>query len=162
MNIILKSVQKRKNKIEILNENKYTIILVLGILIFSLINFNLITLPLLIILILTCITRHFDYKNTLNYYMKSDIKHLIEDNRKNEWTILKSEEKFRRFFENSNIPMCIFDRKLYIFTDVNKAFCECLGYSKDELIQINFKGLIHKTTRDKHKSRYFINYFLMF
>lgn len=55
--------------------------------------------------------------------------------------IKTNEEKFRRLFEGSSISMCIFDRVLYEFTDVNKSFCDELGYTKENIP--SFKNLIH-------------------
>lgn len=45
-----------------------------------------------------------------------------------------SEEKFRKFFEESKLPMAFFNVKEEKFSRVNKTMCDALGYSEDELL----------------------------
>lgn len=54
----------------------------------------------------------------------------------------KSEERFRGAFENSKIGLNILDAD-YNYLKVNKAFCEMLGYSEDELVGGNFTRITH-------------------
>lgn len=56
-------------------------------------------------------------------------------------TIKENADKFQRLFENSSVPMCIFDRELYEFSDANNSFCKELGYTKENLPR--FKDIIH-------------------
>lgn len=58
-------------------------------------------------------------------------------------SIKESEAKFRKFFENSYAPMCIFDTESLMFTDVNAAFCNELEYSKDEIINLHFSKFVY-------------------
>jgi PAS domain S-box-containing protein len=57
--------------------------------------------------------------------------------------IKTNERKFRKFFETSPAPMCIFDRGDLVFTDVNNSFCEEMEYTKEELVNRSFKEFIH-------------------
>jgi PAS domain S-box-containing protein len=53
-----------------------------------------------------------------------------------------SEEKFRNAFDNSTVgkSMTTIDGKL----SVNKAFCKIVGYSEEEINQLNWKDITHK------------------
>ncbi len=57
-------------------------------------------------------------------------------------TLEESEMKFRNFFENSAHGKLItgLDGKLL---EMNKAFCEMLGYTKEELLNLNFADITH-------------------
>lgn len=56
----------------------------------------------------------------------------------------KSESKFKNFFINSNVPMCIFDANNLKFVEVNRNFSELLEYSKEELVKMDLKELIYQ------------------
>jgi PAS domain S-box-containing protein len=66
----------------------------------------------------------------------------IGERKKAENALAESEEKFRSIFENSSVgkSMTSFDGVL----KANKAYCEMLGYSLEELNSINWKTLTHK------------------
>jgi PAS domain S-box-containing protein len=56
--------------------------------------------------------------------------------------LLKSEAKFRHTFENASIGKFLTSITGNII-EVNEAFCKMLGYSKDELTEINFSNISH-------------------
>lgn len=55
----------------------------------------------------------------------------------------KSEQTFRSFFTETNIPMCIFDLKNLKFMKVNKFLCDLLEYTEDDLIGMDISDLIY-------------------
>ncbi|MFH1196625.1 MAG: PAS domain S-box protein [bacterium] len=57
----------------------------------------------------------------------------ITDRKKTEEALKTSEEKFRRIYDDSPVGALVVDIDQR-FTSVNKAFCDFLGYPKDELI----------------------------
>ncbi len=57
----------------------------------------------------------------------------ITERKEAEKKLRKSEEKFRRIVETTAEGFLLMDEELNIL-DVNKAYCELVGYSKDELI----------------------------
>ncbi|MHB9040601.1 MAG: PAS domain S-box protein [Melioribacteraceae bacterium] len=63
--------------------------------------------------------------------------------------ILKSEEEFRNFFENSPLGKSIIGIDGSV--KVNKSFCEMLGYSKDELLNKKWEELTHRDDNQKSK-----------
>ncbi|MEA1921037.1 MAG: PAS domain S-box protein, partial [Pseudomonadota bacterium] len=66
----------------------------------------------------------------------------ITERKKIEEDLRLSEEKFRAFTENAQVMIYTYDSK-GIFTYINKM-CEVLtGYSRDELIGMNFTKLLH-------------------
>ncbi|MCW1712555.1 MULTISPECIES: EAL domain-containing protein [Synergistaceae] len=52
-----------------------------------------------------------------------------------------SEEKFSKAFEASGALMAISDEKEGVYIDVNRTFCETLGYAKEEVIGKSSKDL---------------------
>ncbi|HEY5040120.1 MAG TPA: PAS domain S-box protein, partial [bacterium] len=66
----------------------------------------------------------------------------IDDRKKAERAIRESEEKFRKIFEDTSLGMSLVDRN-FRFTHVNQAFCDLLGYTREEMIQISFKEITH-------------------
>jgi len=65
----------------------------------------------------------------------------VSDRVEAEIALRTSEETFRNYFENSPLGKSItgVDGTL----NVNKAFCQMLGYSKEELLHINWKEITH-------------------
>jgi PAS domain S-box-containing protein len=66
-----------------------------------------------------------------------------------EEALRKSEERFRRMFEQSSLGMALSDRTFH-FTAANAAFCGILGYTEAEILQLTFKDITHPDhlTRD--------------
>lgn len=56
----------------------------------------------------------------------------------------KSENRFRELFNQTHIPMCIFNLKTKKFIKCNRYLCEILGYSEKELQSLNIENLIIK------------------
>lgn len=52
--------------------------------------------------------------------------------------IKKSEERYRDLFENANDGFYIFNGRKKRYVEVNIGFCELSGYTKDELLQMNY------------------------
>lgn len=65
-----------------------------------------------------------------------------------ELALIKSEERFRSVFESSGIGMALLGLDSN-FTKVNKSFCEMLGYSFDELLEMNMRDITHPGDMDK-------------
>ncbi len=59
-----------------------------------------------------------------------------------EKAIRQSEEQFRNIFENSPIGIMIASPNL-VFTRVNKAICDMLGYSREELCRMSSRDITH-------------------
>ena len=60
----------------------------------------------------------------------------INEHKQAEKALRNSEEQFRKMFEDGPIGMVIVTSKLG-FTKVNNAFCQMLGYTEAELLQLN-------------------------
>jgi len=73
----------------------------------------------------------------------------ITDTRSAEKALEESEERFRSVFENSVIGKSItsLDGKL----QVNQAFCEMLGYSKDQLSKMDWPSITHPDDVEKNQ-----------
>jgi len=68
----------------------------------------------------------------------------------------KSEERFRRLFEESGICMAVFDLPTAKFNNVNKALCAATGYAEEELMAnsaLNFVDEAHRTAIDDRIER---------
>lgn len=68
-----------------------------------------------------------------------DLENLFKELKQTENALKGSENKFRLFFENSPIGKSI--TAIDGTIQVNKAFCDMLGYSEKELLQINFREI---------------------
>lgn len=55
----------------------------------------------------------------------------------------QNEERFRMVFENSPLGMTIINLE-FRFDRVNKRFCEMLGYTEEELLQLTFADITHE------------------
>ncbi|WP_045221075.1 hybrid sensor histidine kinase/response regulator [Desulfonatronum thioautotrophicum] len=65
----------------------------------------------------------------------------------------KSEEHFRLMFTNAPMPYQSLDEQGN-FLDVNKAFLNVLGYSREELIGKNFGDILHPAWRDHFQENF--------
>ena len=66
----------------------------------------------------------------------------ITESKRAEKALRQSEEQFRKMFEEGPIGMVIAAPKLG-FTKVNAAFCQMLGYTETELLQLNITDISH-------------------
>src|SRR6516162_10627499 len=62
-------------------------------------------------------------------------------------TMRESEERFRKIFENAAMGIAITDWQGR-FRQCNPAYCALLGYSEQELHQIDFASLVHAEDRE--------------
>lgn len=68
----------------------------------------------------------------------------------------RSEERFRRLFEESGICMAVFDLPAAKFTSVNKALCALTGYAEEEMVShsvLNFINEDHRVAIDQRIER---------
>ena len=70
----------------------------------------------------------------------SELNFEINQRKKAEISLQKSEEQFRLVFQNAPIGIVIISREGKILS-VNKSFCDTLGYSREEIISIPIKHL---------------------
>ncbi|MDP5157287.1 MAG: PAS domain S-box protein [Flaviramulus sp.] len=61
----------------------------------------------------------------------------ITEQKISEQNLKESEQKFLKSFENSPIPVSILNFKTGKRIDVNNAFCEVFGYTKEELLSVD-------------------------
>jgi PAS domain S-box-containing protein len=66
---------------------------------------------------------------------------VVEDQKRTQDELRQSEEKFRNVFDNSSIAKSI--TSLNGSMNVNRAFCEMLGYTKEELARQNWQTISH-------------------
>jgi PAS domain S-box-containing protein len=66
----------------------------------------------------------------------------IQERRQAEEALRVSEESFRRIFEENPIAIGITDLQGQ-FRRVNRSFCKLVGYSADELLQMNYQAITH-------------------
>jgi PAS domain S-box-containing protein len=68
----------------------------------------------------------------------------------------RSEERFRRLFEESGVCMAVFDLPTAKFNHVNKALCAATGYAEEELVShnvLNFVDEAHRMSIDDRIER---------
>ena len=73
----------------------------------------------------------------------------VTERRKSEVALRRSRESFQQLFEEAPIGMAILASGL-AFTKVNRALCEMLGYSREELNGLNFAGFVLPADLDTH------------
>lgn len=83
--------------------------------------------------------KKFKIENKTHYY---GLVRDITERKKIETKIRESEQKFRTIFEYANIGIATADKNGDII-DVNQEFEIFIGYSKSELLQMNFRDLTH-------------------
>lgn len=64
-----------------------------------------------------------------------------------EESLMISEERFRTIFENSPLGIAVLSNAK--FNDVNSAFCDMLGYAKNELIHVDVSAITHPDDVEK-------------
>jgi len=63
----------------------------------------------------------------------------------------RSEERFRKIFEESPVGMALVNRN-FQFTRVNKALCDFIQYSEDEMLNKSFVQVTHPDSVDRDKA----------
>jgi diguanylate cyclase (GGDEF)-like protein/PAS domain S-box-containing protein len=58
-----------------------------------------------------------------------------------EQTLAISEERFRLLFEHAAIGVALIDTSTGNYIDINKRYCEFLGYTKDEMLKQSFQDV---------------------
>lgn len=66
----------------------------------------------------------------------------ITERKQAEETLIESEERFRKIFEESPFPMAMTGKDLLILR-ANDSFCKMTGYSEDELKTFTFRNFTH-------------------
>jgi two-component system, sporulation sensor kinase A len=66
----------------------------------------------------------------------------IDGRKRAEESLKESEEKFRRVFEKASIGMTLVDKN-FRFAHVNRAFCDFLGYTPQELVGRTFQEVTY-------------------
>ena len=59
-------------------------------------------------------------------------------------TDVTNEIAFKLLFEQIATPLCIFDKELFLFSSVNKAFSSKLGYDESEMMGRNLSDFIYE------------------
>jgi len=72
----------------------------------------------------------------------------ITERKNSELALKKSEEKFRNIFESAGIGMALITPGGEYF-QVNHSFCEMLGYSESELLEMNLRDITHPADMDE-------------
>lgn len=63
------------------------------------------------------------------------------ENREAQIKLSESEIKYRSLFENSPLPIFVFDLNSFAFLDVNEAAVEHYGYTKEEFLSMDFTAI---------------------
>lgn len=71
----------------------------------------------------------------------------ITERKQTEVALRKSEERFRKIYENAAMGIAIADER-GCYRHCNPAFCKLLGYTEEELQQMAFAGLVHPDDRE--------------
>ena len=66
----------------------------------------------------------------------------ITERKRTETALRESEERFRKFFEEAPIGICVVELNGR-FIEVNKTYCQMLGYLEPELYQLTFAEITH-------------------
>jgi PAS domain S-box-containing protein len=74
----------------------------------------------------------------------------ITDRKRAEEALKESEQQQQLIFDNAPIGMSITDFNGN-FIKVNKAYCDILGYSKDELMKLRFEDITHPDDKELNK-----------
>jgi len=77
----------------------------------------------------------------------------ITERKMSEMALRDSEEKFRSVVENSLSGIVIINDK-FRFTYCNDEACRIIGYSRNEMIEMDFRTLLHEENRDIIIDRY--------
>jgi diguanylate cyclase (GGDEF)-like protein/PAS domain S-box-containing protein len=72
---------------------------------------------------------------------------LRDEQRRTAAELAESQERFRRVFEEGAVAMGIVDTT-YRFIEVNEAFCQMLGYTREELLKLRVRDVSHPDDYD--------------
>ncbi|MDQ1331942.1 MAG: two-component system, cell cycle sensor histidine kinase and response regulator CckA, partial [Thermodesulfobacteriota bacterium] len=72
----------------------------------------------------------------------------ITERKKNELSLLESEERFRKIFEETHLGIVITSPS-FVFEKANPAFCRMMGYSEEEILSMTFADITHPDHLEK-------------
>jgi PAS domain S-box-containing protein len=72
----------------------------------------------------------------------------ITERKRVEQALAESEERFRKIFEDGPLGMAMASLTTGKLFRANKAFCDMLGFTEEELIQTTFVGITHAEDQD--------------
>ncbi len=78
---------------------------------------------------------------SLSFYIIKNIKGLIKDILDSNKIIKKSEEKYSSLIDQASDAIYVLDHDNH-FTDVNASMCKMLGYTREELLQLNVELIV--------------------
>lgn len=96
--------------------------------------------------------KQFSIKNNSSYYLGTALD--ITNRKLNEETIKKSEEIFRKTFDNAGIGMAML-KPNGSFIRINKSFCDTLLYSSSEILQSNILNLTFEEDRELNEKSFY-------
>jgi len=117
---------------------------------------NLITAVLVFALIIKkWLSAEITQKNARNDLIKKQLNDLIKTNeelQKSKEIAEKSEEKYRKIIETTSHGFWLLN-KFGKFIDVNPAYCQLVGYTRDELILMSISDIEYIETKEDIKQR---------
>jgi PAS domain S-box-containing protein len=67
----------------------------------------------------------------------------ISERKQAEATIRKSEQRFRAIYDQAPVGIAILDSVSGQFQDINKQYCDIVGYSQEEMLSRSFQSITH-------------------
>jgi len=68
------------------------------------------------------------------------LEHMVEERTEK---LCKSEEKFRVIFDQSPVGMSVINSASGQFTQINKKYCDLVGYTREEVLEGRFQNITH-------------------
>jgi PAS domain S-box-containing protein len=132
-----------------INNNKF-LLFTITLVLFHFITNRFNTSYLITIILAASLSVFFDKIGHILQYIS--LQKLDKNIRKMRLDLLKSEAKFRDFFNVSSVPMAIYHLENMKFVSANKKLCELLEYSEKEILSKKINELIyHKDIEDTIK-----------
>jgi len=77
----------------------------------------------------------------ISHTISAEIDRSTQARMKAEATLKQSEMRFRMLFEQAAVGVALIETKTGRYLDINKKYCDFLGYTKDEMIHLSFQDV---------------------
>jgi diguanylate cyclase (GGDEF)-like protein/PAS domain S-box-containing protein len=67
----------------------------------------------------------------------------ITEHKQLEDSLITSEQKFRGIFEQAAVGFAVINSKTGTFITINQKYCDIVGYSQEEMLNLNFQEITH-------------------